>query len=55
MFVNQVKVIIGQLYLIEKYKFYLVYDYIGYGGEGLLCVIFELNGIVMDVVEDGLL
>ncbi|AAP11807.1 MULTISPECIES: hypothetical protein [Bacillus] len=51
---NQVKATIGQPHLIEKYKSYSVYDYTGYGGEGSLRVIFEPNGTVTDVVEDGL-
>lgn len=51
---NQVKAAIGQPHVIEKYKSYSVYDYTGYGGEGSLRVIFELNGTVTDVVEDGL-
>nr|WP_276581527.1 hypothetical protein [Bacillus thuringiensis] len=51
---NQVKAAIGQPHVIEKYKSYSVYDYTGYGGEGSLRVIFEPNGTVTDVVEDGL-
>ncbi|MDA1871203.1 hypothetical protein ACRS42_07115 [Bacillus thuringiensis] len=51
---NQVKATIGQPHVIEKYKSYSVYDYTGYGGEGSLRVIFEPNGTVTDVVEDGL-
>ncbi|WP_144473774.1 hypothetical protein [Bacillus tropicus] len=51
---NQVKAAIGQPHVIEKYKSYSVYDYTGYGGEGSLRVIFEPNGAVTDVVEDGL-
>ncbi|ANC10318.1 MULTISPECIES: hypothetical protein [Bacillus cereus group] len=51
---NQVKATIGQPHVIEKYKSYSVYDYTGYGGEGSLRVIFERNGTVTDVVEDGL-
>ncbi len=51
---NQVKAEIGQPHVIEKYKSYSVYDYTGYGGEGSLRVIFEPNGTVTDVVEDGL-
>ncbi|MRC31938.1 hypothetical protein GH884_27505 [Bacillus thuringiensis] len=51
---NQVKAAIGQPHVIEKYKSYSVYDYTGYGGEGLLRVIFEPNGTVTDIVEDGL-
>ncbi|MGK8426391.1 hypothetical protein OF864_29220 [Bacillus cereus] len=51
---NQVKAAIGQPHVIEKYKSYSVYDYTGYTGEGSLRVIFEPNGTVTDVVEDGL-
>ncbi|KLA34053.1 hypothetical protein [Bacillus cereus] len=51
---NQVKAAIGQPHVIEKYKSYSVYDYTGYGGEGSLRVIFEPNGTVTDVVENGL-
>lgn len=51
---NQVKAAIGQPHVIEKYKSYSVYDYTGYGGEGSLRVIFEPNGTVTDIVEDGL-
>ncbi|MDA1568918.1 hypothetical protein PDK93_22935 [Bacillus cereus] len=51
---NQVKAAIGQPHVIEKYKSYSVYDYTGYGGKGSLRVIFEPNGTVTDVVEDGL-
>ncbi|MHA2893998.1 hypothetical protein [Bacillus cereus] len=39
---------------VPWYKSYSVYDYTGYGGEGSLRVIFEPNGTVTDVVEDGL-
>ncbi|MFK4368330.1 outer membrane protein assembly factor BamE (lipoprotein component of BamABCDE complex) [Bacillus sp. RC55] len=51
---NQVKAAIGQPRMIEKYKSYSVYGYTGYGGEGILRVIFEPNGTVTQVVEDGL-
>jgi outer membrane protein assembly factor BamE (lipoprotein component of BamABCDE complex) len=51
---NQVKATIGQPYIIEKYKSYSVYIYTGYDGEGSLRVIFEPNGTVTQVVEDGL-
>ncbi|HDR7794586.1 TPA: hypothetical protein QCY19_003229 [Bacillus luti] len=51
---NDVKATIGQPRMIEKYKSYSVYGYTGYGGEGSLRVIFEPNGTVTKVVEDGL-
>ncbi|PEV99580.1 hypothetical protein CN425_18775 [Bacillus cereus] len=51
---NQVKATIGQPYIIEKYKSYSVYIYTGYNGEGTLRVIFEPNGTVTQIVEDGL-
>ncbi|EJQ43986.1 hypothetical protein IEQ_04773 [Bacillus cereus BAG6X1-2] len=51
---NDVKATIGQPLMIEKYKSYSVYGYTGYGGEGALRVIFEPNGTVTKVVEDGL-
>ncbi|MGG0204180.1 hypothetical protein ABEZ57_05355 [Bacillus mycoides] len=51
---NQVKEAIGKPRMIEKYKTYSVYGYLGDREEGSLRVIFDPNGTVTKVEQDNL-
>ncbi|PEW84773.1 hypothetical protein CN445_21795 [Bacillus cereus] len=51
---NQVKEAIGKPRMIEKYKSYSVYGYLGDREEGTLRVIFDPNGTVTRVEQDNL-
>ncbi|HHK5597293.1 TPA: hypothetical protein ACQUIL_001174 [Bacillus tropicus] len=51
---NQVKEAIGKPRMIEKYKSYSVYGYLGHGDKGSLRIIFDPNGTVTKIEENGL-